>query len=210
MYGAGAHVFAVMSYVISHMQPDKDREEYVRLNPALLADVIGEDEVRILAAIDFLCQEDKETTSPDEEGRRLVLKSPYIYWVVNGRHYRELKDEEDRLEKAAIRQQRYRDRKSGVVSPPKKTGFEPPTIEMVKLNCAKIGLPDTEAAHFMDYYGANGWKVNGKSMRSWQSSMISWRKNWQERNGGNGVGGIVVRKETKEEENRRILNEAMG
>jgi hypothetical protein len=116
MYGAGAHVFAVMSFVISHMQPDKEREEHVRLNPAFLAGVIGEPEERITAAIDFLCAPDRKTGSLGASGRRLILVSPYVYHVVNGRYYRELKDEEDRLAKAAVRQKRHRDKKAGKVS----------------------------------------------------------------------------------------------
>ena len=54
MYGAGAHVFAVMTYVIANMQPNKERVEYVRLNPKFLAGVIGETEEKIQSAIDFL------------------------------------------------------------------------------------------------------------------------------------------------------------
>lgn len=115
MYGAGAHVFAVMSYVISYMQPDKDREEYVRLNPKALSDTIGEKEDRILAAIDFLCAPDEKTATPGHEGKRLILHSPYVYWVVNGRKYREIKDEQDRLAKAAARQQKCRDKKKEIV-----------------------------------------------------------------------------------------------
>ena len=111
MYGAGAPVFAVMTYVIANMQPDRDRVEFVRLNPQGLADTIGENKETIQKAIDFLCGTDAESNHKEESGRRLVLEGPYLYRVVNGRHYRELKDEEDRLAKDAVRAARYREKK---------------------------------------------------------------------------------------------------
>jgi len=113
MFGAGSDVFAVMAYVVSHMQPDRQRVERVHLNPELLSKCIGETEERMVLAIKFLCERDKkESGLPDEEGRRLVKEGPYIYRVVNGRYYRELLDEDDRREKAAKRQAEYRARKA--------------------------------------------------------------------------------------------------
>ena len=69
MCGAGSHVFAVMTYVIANMQPNRERVEYVRLNSKFLATVIGEEESRIQAAIDFLCSPDPQSNSPGEKGR---------------------------------------------------------------------------------------------------------------------------------------------
>ena len=111
LIGSGSHVFAVMAYVISHMQPASSGEEYVRLHPQLLATAIGEKEVDMAKAIAFLCKKDDATTTEAEEGKRLVLESPYLYRVVNGKYYRGLMNEEDRRTKAAIRQKRFRDRK---------------------------------------------------------------------------------------------------
>ena len=113
MCGSGAHVFAVMGWVIVNMRPDrtKDREEYVRIQPTILAAAIGEPESRIQEAIDFLCKADPKSTSPQDDGRRLVMESPYVYRVVNGKYYREIKNEEDQREKAAIRQANYRAKK---------------------------------------------------------------------------------------------------
>jgi hypothetical protein len=113
LIGSGSHVFAVMAYVISHMQPASSGEEYVRLHPQLLATAIGEKEADMAKAIAFLCKKDAATTTEAEEGRRLVLESPYLYRVVNGKYYRGLMNEEDRRTKAAIRQKRFRDKKAG-------------------------------------------------------------------------------------------------
>ena len=72
---------------------------------------------------------------------------------------------------------------------PEKTGsgrFAPPSLEEVKLEAAKIGLPETEAAKFCSYYESNGWKVGRNPMKSWPAAMIHWRGNWQERSGHTG------------------------
>ena len=63
---------------------------------------------------------------------------------------------------------------------------ERPTIEMVQLYGAKIGLPPDQAEWFFNFYQSNGWKVGRNPMKSWQSAMINWRKNWQTK--GLGVG----------------------
>lgn len=112
MVGAGSHVFAVMAYVISHMQPGPDKVEFVRLQPKLLAAAIGEDEVEIERAIEFLCKPDAATTTEGERGRRLVLVEQFVYRVVNGKHYRSIVDLEDKLAKAAKRQAEYRQRQA--------------------------------------------------------------------------------------------------
>ena len=97
MVGAGAHVFALMAYIISHMQPDKEREEHVKLNPDVLGPIIGESTQRMQDAIDYLCAPDPKTSTPGNEGRRLVKVVPYLYCVVNGKYYREIINEADRL-----------------------------------------------------------------------------------------------------------------
>lgn len=60
-------------------------------------------------------------------------------------------------------------------------GFQKPTLEQVRLQCGKIGLPESEAEGFMAYYESNGWKVGRNQMKSWQAAMINWRKRWQDR-----------------------------
>ena len=70
-------------------------------------------------------------------------------------------------------------------APERESGrFAPPSLESVKLNASKIGLPDTEAIKFHAYYESNGWRVGRNPMKSWQAAMIHWRGNWQERNNG--------------------------
>ncbi len=108
MYGAGAAKFAVMSYVIANMKPDKVVKFQVELNPMDLSHRIGEPESTILEAIEYLCSPDPRSRSAAEGGRRLVKLGPFDYRVVNGEKYANIKSEENRREANRIRQQRHR------------------------------------------------------------------------------------------------------
>jgi hypothetical protein len=56
-----------------------------------------------------------------------------------------------------------------------------PSLDEVKLACAKCGLPASEAENFVNYYDSVGWVVGKKQMKSWQSALAGWRNRWQER-----------------------------
>ena len=54
-----------------------------------------------------------------------------------------------------------------------------PSIEAIKLQAAKIGLPDTEAEKFFSYYESNGWRVGRNPMKSWPDSLTGWKQRQQ-------------------------------
>lgn len=56
-----------------------------------------------------------------------------------------------------------------------------PTLEQVKLQCAKIGLPESEGEAFFNYYESNGWKVGKNPMKKWSGALANWNKNFRER-----------------------------
>lgn len=61
--------------------------------------------------------------------------------------------------------------------------FQKPSLDEVKLACAKCGLPENEAERFWNYYDSVGWKVGKNPMKSWTSALAgTWKSNWQERN----------------------------
>lgn len=61
--------------------------------------------------------------------------------------------------------------------------FQKPSLDEVKLACAKCGLPESEAERFWNYYDSVGWKVGKNPMKSWTSALAgTWKSNWQERN----------------------------
>lgn len=56
--------------------------------------------------------------------------------------------------------------------------FTPPSLDDVKSYGQKIELDLEECELFWHHFESNGWKVSGKApMKSWQSAMITWRKN---------------------------------
>lgn len=59
--------------------------------------------------------------------------------------------------------------------------YTPPTLEMIKLQCAKIGLPEIEGEKFHAYYESNGWKVGRNKMVSWTNALNHWRLVWLDR-----------------------------
>lgn len=110
MIGSGAVVFAVWGYVIAKQVPDKEVGSQVRLNPTLLATIIGEKESDISHAIEFLCSADPKTTTPGENGKRLVRLGQFDYQVVNGAKYRAIRDEDGRREQNREAQRKFREK----------------------------------------------------------------------------------------------------
>lgn len=113
MVGAGAVVFAVMGYVIAKQIPDRKVGSQVRLNPVLLAAILGEDAKAIESAIAKLCSPDPKSTTKTNDGRRLIKLGEFDYQVVNGAKYRAIRDEETRLEQNRIAQRKHRSKRSG-------------------------------------------------------------------------------------------------
>lgn len=93
MMGAGANVFAVWGYVVANTI-----DEFVELNPRLLAAIIGATVEDMQSAIAVLCSPDPESRSDSEEGRRLVQsgRGPFSYRVVNHGLYNGIGNEQER------------------------------------------------------------------------------------------------------------------
>lgn len=109
LYGQGWGPLLVMSYVIANGVPDRAVGMQVDLNPESLAHKFGESEEEVARAIEFLCQPDPRSTSPEEGGRRLIKLGTFSYKVVNGMKYRAIRNEEER--RAQVRQAMVRYRK---------------------------------------------------------------------------------------------------
>jgi len=67
---------------------------------------------------------------------------------------------------------------------PDASKFSPPSLEEVKLQCAKVGLPESEAEKFIDYHATRGWKLKGQRMQSWPHALGTWKSNWNAGNYG--------------------------
>ena len=67
-----------------------------------------------------------------------------------------------------------------------------PTLDMVKLQASKIGLPAREAEKFHLYYEAQGWRVGRNPMRNWHAALSGWKMRFEERVGPQAVKKTIV------------------
>ncbi len=117
LVGSGAVVFAVMGYVIAKQVPDRTVGSQVRLNPLLLAAVLGESQSDIEGAIAKLCAPDARSTTKTHDGRRLVKLGEFDYQVVNGAKYRGIRDQETRMEQNRVAQRNHRAKRGTLLGP---------------------------------------------------------------------------------------------
>ena len=109
MVGSGPTVFAVWGYVIANT-----RDSMVELNPVILATILGCKVEEIDAAIDLLCSEDEKSRSKEEDGRRLIKKTEYSYFVPTYEKYRNIRNENERREYMRNYMRKYRDKEQEV------------------------------------------------------------------------------------------------
>lgn len=123
LFGKPAIVFAVWGYVIANMRPSRrDGECYVELNATLLAATFNTTVEDVQEAIATLEAPDPASRTKTDDGRRLVPlddihhAGPQQYRVVNGAHYRAIRDEDARRDylREAKRKERSRKRVNNV------------------------------------------------------------------------------------------------
>jgi hypothetical protein len=111
MRGAGPEFFSVWGYIISHMIPNRSHGTTVELNPGIIAFLIGMKESVVEDKIKQMCEPDLKSRTRDEDGKKLVKLSVYVYRVVNGDYYRKIRNEQERREYQRIKQSEYRKKK---------------------------------------------------------------------------------------------------
>jgi len=52
-----------------------------------------------------------------------------------------------------------------------------PSLDDIKSEGIKTGLPALDCESFYNYYEANGWKVGRNPMKNWKAAMANWRRN---------------------------------
>lgn len=62
---------------------------------------------------------------------------------------------------------------------PKRKKFVPPSIEEAEGLFLEVNMK-AEAAKFIDYYEANGWKVGRNTMKDWKAAARNWARRHQE------------------------------
>ena len=105
MIGAGPVVFAVWGYAIANAI-DGD----VELNPKLLGLLLGCSEAEVRTSIEYLCAPDPDSRSKLEDGRRMLPRGSFAYFVVNHSAYRGLANEKERRAYYAEAQRKHREK----------------------------------------------------------------------------------------------------
>lgn len=135
MVGSGALAFAVWSYVLGKMKPDfKTEKFYVEVNPKLLGAILGEEPEAVVEVLERFCGPDECSRTKECDGRRLVREGQFLYWVVNGGKYNEIRSQAERRKYQQVKQAEYRaQRKRGEVNG-----------DRVRRKKALVGLTATE------------------------------------------------------------------
>jgi hypothetical protein len=189
------------NYELRHFFEDMlklaDIDGVVDMTPEAIHRRINLPLVKVISFIADLSKPDEKSRSPEHEGRRIIPLDSHRDWgwiVVNYQHYRMLRDEDARRAyfRDAKRKQRETKpaKKKPVADDVTKAGaiaaerlprqrLERPTIEMLKLQAAKIGLAEVEADKFFNYYESNGWRVGRNPMKSWPHALTNWKNNLQ-------------------------------
>lgn len=162
-------------------------------------------------AINIFLAPDAYSRTRDHEGRRIEAIDGG-WRLLNHQKYRDMRDDESRLEykREWDRENRPRRASDRIRQNPTESDTKPtqaesreqiadskggrraprfslPTVVEVKQEAEKIGLPESEADKFHDYYTANGWQVGRSPMKDWKAAL----RNWQRRNGSPGTKGTT-------------------
>ena len=137
-------------------------------------------------AIGILESPDLASRDMDFEGRRIERLDEHRDWgwkILNWDKYEGVRTKAD----VYLRVSRHREKVAET------TGrFIKPSVEEVKLQFSKIGLPMSEAERFHDFYESNGWRVGKNPMRSWTSAAANWKRNMEGRRQPAASGNVAV------------------
>lgn len=110
MVGSGPTVFAVWTYCIANSKPPG----VVELNPVLIAASIGDCTPQdVETAITKLEQPDANTTTQEEDGRRLIREGAFLYRMPTWPKYNAIRREQDRREQTRRATRKWRENKLG-------------------------------------------------------------------------------------------------
>lgn len=59
----------------------------------------------------------------------------------------------------------------------KPTKLKRPSLDDIKSEGIKTGLPALDCESFYNYYEANGWKVGRNPMKNWKAALSNWKRN---------------------------------
>lgn len=88
MMGAGSSVFALWAYILAN----KNQFGELEININLVSVQLGDTKENVQNALNYLLQPDPESRTKTDDGRRLIHKGAYLYFVVNSEKYRSVND----------------------------------------------------------------------------------------------------------------------
>ena len=179
----------------------KDRDNVCRGSAYNIARWAHKTEEEVLKALEILANPDTKRLEPQLFDGRRIEKVWDGWLILNGEFYQQIMKEANRKRYLTEKQREHRqkaagkpavDTEAGEGNPkpePERKRFEPPTLEMVKLAAAKIGLSDLEAEKFFHYYTANGWRTGKNQLKSWMSALTGWKLRSDEYGSNSRPGG---------------------
>jgi hypothetical protein len=166
----------------------KDRDNVCRGSAFNIARWANKTEGEVLEALKILASPDTKRVEPQAFDGRRIERTDDGWLILNGEIYQNLMKDANRKQYLTEKKREYR--AAARVNPPDKKP-ERPTLEMVKLAAAKIGLSDIEAEKFFSYYEGNGWKTGRNPVKSWTACLTRWKLTAQQYE-NNGRPGRTV------------------
>lgn len=139
-------------------------------------DFIAEDIDRAKNSYDERCLTNSENVKKRWSNKETDTKDTSVYETYDG--IRMNTKDTNNKEKEKIKEKEN----INIITPPispsrgKRARFTPPTVEEVAKYCEERGN-NINAAHFVDYYTANGWHVGKQNMKDWKAAVRTWERN---------------------------------
>lgn len=186
MRGAGADVFAVWGYAISHARPDS----IVEMNSEVVAFLIGMPQDRVDKAMNFLESPDARSRNKEHEGRRMVKQGEFEYFLPSLAFYRGVRSMEDLREYNRIKQRESRERRNTFSIEGEKNAQDPEWDSVKKWweDSKKNGSDYTEYETRGAFLAlqANGWMWGRNPVTDWRSAIERQIQTDRERNKAKG------------------------
>ena len=193
------NLILVFVNMLCRCNPDGTDDRHARV----ISDEIGLPLATVKECLVALESPDTESRTPDQDGRRLVRLDFHRDWgwkIVNYDKYQVMRSEIDRREQNRLAQQRHRQHLSAPVStdkhcqPPsapvavavavaeavkKENKARPADMRTLAEYFAELGMPESEAQKFNDFYTSKGWMVGKSPMRDWKAAARNWHKGYK-------------------------------
>jgi hypothetical protein len=169
----------------------KDREHQVLASVPGLASVANIPVESCRAGLAKLMSPDPDSRTKEHEGRR-ISETDGGWLILNGEKYRNFLSKQERNEYQAKLMADRRSSSKMLAPVSRKLAVlaqtetetetlstcvlkKSPTLDEVKLTCAKAGIPESDAVWFWNKCEGNGWTNGGKKIKSYPHTLAAWK-----------------------------------